>query len=336
MREDEARQPRVTIKDVAKRARVSIGTVSNSLNGRKGVGEDVRRRVLAVIKELGYKPNRSAQATRTGRTRTLAFVTPDLRNPFYPQLAQSIAQAAREAGYAMLLIDTEDGSEEQERIEQVELYGVDGILWCPATGEDSVADSNLSAPIVVIDHWLPGRDNVVANYRLSGKLVADHILSAGYKSVGILSGPREISAARVRRKWLLEFLDDKIPIAWDIEHPFDMRLTDEAVTAVKNGGADVIVCCDDLMALGALQATREAGYSVPGDVAIIGHDDLPFCAVTFPAITTVRQPLEMLGREAVAMLLDRIEDPDRASRETAIDVELIERGTTRRHASHND
>lgn len=322
-------QPRITIRDVARRVGVSIGTVSNSLNDRPGVSREVRRRVLAAVAELGYRPNRSAQATRTGRTGTLAFVTPDLRNPYYPQLAQAISQAARRAGYAVLLVDTEDGTSERERIEQIEHYGVDGILWCPATSEDVIAQSNLSAPVVVIDHWLPGRDSVAADYRLSGKLIADHVLAAGYRSIGLLSGPKEISVARLRRDSFVEFIGGRVPMAWEIIHPFDMRLTSAAIGAIRSAEADVIVCCDDLMALGALQAAREAGLSVPGDVAIIGHDDLPFCSVSVPGITTIRQPLEELGQEAISLLIDRMADPARPTRRMTLDVELIQRESAR-------
>nr|KIS30161.1 hypothetical protein TQ38_24370 [Novosphingobium sp. P6W] len=321
-------QPRITIRDVARKAGVSIGTVSNSLNDRPGVSGEVRRRVLAAVEALGYRPNRAARATRTGRTGTLAFVTPDLRNPYYPQLAQAISQAARRAGYAVLLVDTEDGTSERERIEQIEHYGVDGILWCPATSEDVISDSALSTPVVVIDHWLPGRDNVSADYRMSGKLIADHVLAAGYRSIGMLSGPPEISAARLRRDSFVEFVAGRVPLAWEIIHPFDMRLTDEAIAAIRSAEAGVIVCCDDLMALGALQAAREAGLSVPRDVAIIGHDDLPFCSVTFPGITTVRQPLEELGQEAVSLLIDRMVDISRPTRRVTLDVELIQREST--------
>lgn len=321
-------QPRITIRDVARKAGVSIGTVSNSLNDRPGVSGEVRRRVLAAVEALGYRPNRAAQATRTGRTGTLAFVTPDLRNPYYPQLAQAISQAARRAGYAVLLVDTEDGASERERIEQIEHYGVDGILWCPATAQDVISGSSLSTPVVVIDHWLPGRDNVSADYRLSGKLVADHVLAAGYRSIGMLSGPPDISAARLRRDSFVEFVAGRVPLAWEIIHPFDMRLSDAAIAAIRSAEADVIVCCDDLMALGALQAAREAGLSVPRDVAIIGHDDLPFCSVTFPGITTIRQPLEELGQEAVSLLIDRMTDPTRPTRRVTLDVELVQREST--------
>jgi LacI family transcriptional regulator len=112
---------------------VSTATVSNALNDVRGVGADVRERVLAAARELGYRPNVAAQATRTGRTRQMAFITPDLTNPFYPRLARAVANAARAAGYALLLVDTQDGEAELACIEQIARHDVDGILWCPAT-----------------------------------------------------------------------------------------------------------------------------------------------------------------------------------------------------------
>ena len=321
--------PRITIKDVAKSAGVSIGTVSNALNDRPGVSSELRRSILAAVRELGYRPNRAAQATRTGRTRTFAFVTPDLRNPYYPQLAQAVSSAAEKIGHAVLLVDTADGVAEREQMEQIEIYGVEGIIWCPATSEDVISESPLSAPVVVVDHWLPGRDSVMADVALSGRLVADHVLSAGYRTIGLLSGPRDIATARLRRDAFVERIDGRIPIAWEVIHPFDMRLTHSAVEAIRGATADVIICCDDLMALGALHAAKEAGLSIPKDVAIIGHDDLPFCSVTFPGISTVRQPLEAIGQQAVSLLVDRIADPSRATRRITLDVDLIQRESTR-------
>ncbi len=322
------RGKRATIRDVAKRAGVSIGTVSNALNNAAGVGPAVRQHVVKMAEELGYHPNRAAQATRTGRTRTLAFVTPDLTNPFYPRLAQAITKAAREAGYAMLLVDTQDGQDEREGLEHIIHFGVDGVLWCPATASDVIAQSQLSVPVVVIDQWLPGRDNIAANYRMSGKLISDHILSRSYRSIGLVSGPQDIPAAKLRRDHLLNFLDNRVPVAWEVFNPFEMILTPQSLAAIARKEADVIVCCDDLMAIAALQAVQDMGLSVPDDVAIIGHDDLPIAAAVRPGITTVRQPLHALGQEAVHLLLERMNDSNRASRDLSIDVELIVRGSS--------
>lgn len=323
------KKDRITIRDVAKLVGVSIGTVSNSLNGSAGVGPAVRRRVLAAAAELGYQPNRAAQATRTGRTRTFALVTPDLRHPFYPHLAQAISAATREKNYSLLLVDTLDGDAEREGLEHIARHGVDGILWCPATGTDTIEESALGVPVVVIDHWLPGRDNVSANYRMTGMLLAKLVTEGPYKSVGLISGPLDIPATRSRRDHFLAFLGDRIPVAWEIIHPFDMRLNDEARSAVLSRTADIIICCDDLMAVGALSTALEGGLRVPDDVAIVGHDDLPIASIFRPGVTTIRQPLDMLGREAVRLLIERIENPSLNNRQLLIDVALVERQSTR-------
>jgi LacI family transcriptional regulator len=319
---------RTTIKDVAKRAGVSIATVSNSLSHGQGVGKIVRKRVLAAAAELSYQPNRAAQATRTGRSRTLAFVTPDLCNPFYPKLAQAITNAARAAGYAVLLVDTQDGATERECLEHVARYDVDGVLWCPASPHDVIAESNFSAPVTVIDQWLPGRDTITADYRMSGKLIADHVVKCGYRSIGMISGPQDISAAKLRRDYFLASLGNRVPVAWEIFHPFAMELSDEGRAMVSRRDVDVLVCCDDLIAVGALQVALDEGIAVPRDVAIIGHDDVPIASIVRPQITTIRQPLDQLGAEAVKTLLERLEDPKRPRRDVSIDVELVVRGSS--------
>ncbi len=316
---------RLTIRDVAQKAGVSTATVSNALNDVRGVGADVRERVLAAAKELGYRPNVAAQATRTGRTRQMAFITPDLTNPFYPRLARAVANAARAAGYALLLVDTQDGEAELDCIEQVARHDVDGILWCPATGEDVLARNRLGAPVVVIDDNHIGRDSIAANYRMSSALVAGHVAACGYRRIGMLSGPLSIFAAKLRRAEFLANLAQGEEVVWEVFHPFHQDLNEAARAAILRNEVDVIVCCDDVMAAACIQFALDHGLSVPGDVAVIGHDDMPIATLIRPKLTTVRQPLDAIGSEAVRMMIERIEEPQRANRSTAIDVELIVR-----------
>lgn len=320
---------RPTIRDVAREAGVSIGTVSNALNNSAGVSEAVRERIVAVAARLGYRPNNAAQATRTGRTRTLAFISPDLTNPFYAGLARVTANTAQAEGYATLLIDTQDGTTERSGIEHMARYGVDGILWCPATASDVIASSQIVAPVVVFDSWFPGRDSIVADYRMSGRLIADHVAARGYRSVGMISGPQDIPSVKYRRDQFLQHLDGRVPVAWEIDHPFEMRLTDEGRQRIAERRADVLVCCDDLMAIAALQVALDLGLRVPEDIAVIGHDDIPIATAVRPELTTIRQPIEELARAAVQLIIERIEQPARSRRDVVVGVELVERDSTR-------
>jgi LacI family transcriptional regulator len=158
---------------------------------------------------------------------------------------------------------------------------------------------------------------------MGSALVAEHVLACGYRRIGMISGPQTIFAAKLRRNEFLAHLDAGAEVVWEVFQAFHSDLTPEAQAAIRRNDVDVLVCCDDLMAAGAIHTAMDHGLSVPRDVAVIGHDDI--AALTRPRITTVRQPLDAIGSEAVRMLLERIDKPGRANRSITIDVELIVR-----------
>ena len=220
---------RPTIRDVAHRAGVSIGTVSFALNGTGPVGSDARNRVLAAAAELGYRSNQSARSMRTGRSQTIGLVLPDLTNPFFPQLAQAFEEAAGAAGYAVLLVDSQNGRTERQGLERLDRHAVDGICWCPASDHDVAAELGLTVPIALIDRSLPGYDVVLSDYRAGGDLLAKHVVDAGFGAIGLLTGPDDLPGAKQRRKSFTDAIGASTTICWEATTPYSLELSEEAI-----------------------------------------------------------------------------------------------------------
>lgn len=324
-----SRTKKVTLRDVAREAGVSVATVSYVLNDTGSVGPAVRRKVRTVAQALGYRPNHSAKAMRTGRTQTIGLILPDLRNPFFAELAQSVQNAARRAGYAVFLFDSQDAAQaERDGAEELVRYGVDGIVWCPATDQDSLADHRHDVPIVVVARPIPGYDAVSSDYAAGGEILARYLIARGYRSAGMISGPQTLSSARLRRDGLVRGLAGDIPVVWEVENPFSVHLTDAAVDRLAGTDVSVIVCGNDLIAIGAIRALQMAGRCVPDDVAVVGYDDIPWAGVIMPGLTTVHQHMSRLGETTVDLLTRRIRDPEAPVEQARLEVALVARGSS--------
>lgn len=298
---------RPTLQDIAQQVGVSTTTVSYVLNGTGAVGAEMSKRIRATAKQLGYRANQAAKAVRTGKTRTIGLILPDLTNPFFPLLAQPIQMAAHEAGYAVLLIDSHGNiGWERSGAEDLLARGVDGIIWCPATETDSLAERKNEVPIVVIDRPLPDYDVVAADSYGGAQQLADHLLTQGHRAVGLVTGPLSLSSARLRRDGFVDRFSGTGVIAWAAENPFSIDLAESVRAALRDNTASAIVCGNDLIALGVIRVLYEQGIRVPDDVSVAGFDDISWAGFATPDLTTVRQPFAALGHQAIELLVRRI------------------------------
>ncbi|MBL9069176.1 MAG: LacI family DNA-binding transcriptional regulator [Sphingopyxis sp.] len=320
---------RVTIKDIARETGASIATVSFVMNNTGSVGREMKARVLKAAEELGYRRNQLAKTMRTGRSHMIGLVLPDLCNPFFPELAHSVGEAARRSGYAVILVESNDGQSEAEGLERLAVYGVDGICWCPSSKRDLLTDLNISVPTVVVDRPMPNHDMVTSNYAMGGKLLADYILASGYRNIALVTGPKNFPGTAQRRKGLVEALDGRIPIAWECANAFSIEIGTEVRQALARKDMDLVVCANDTIAIGVIGALGELGRRVPEDVAVVGFDDIPWSVLVHPPLTTIRQPLQAIGAQAVSLLIARIERPDAPLKRVEVDVELVQRRSTR-------
>ena len=320
-----------TLKDVAKAANVSVATVSYVLNGTGSVGTKTRNRVLTAVHKLGYRPNRAAQSMRTGQTKSLGLVVPDLTNPFFPELAQKIGEVAHEKGFAVILFDCQnDIAREEEGIAVLMQHNVDGVLWCPVSENLPGNLGNLSAPTVIIDRPMDGFDVVQSNHSKSGIILAEYILALGHRKVGFMLGPKSISGQSERRQGFLSKAKNKIDIAWEINLPFSMKLTQEAEEKLKKPSVSLIVAGSDVIAIGVMSVLNKQKKRVPNEISVIGYDDIPWAQIVTPQLTTIKQPLNEIAYESVGLLINKINNPKQQIRQILLDVTITERGTTRK------
>lgn len=326
---------RPTLKDVARAAGVSLASASYAINGSGSVGETTRAHILQVAGDLGYRPNTSAKAMKTGRTGVLGLVLPDLTNPFFPSLAQAVLQTARRQGYNVLLADTGGALEEQRAaIRLLVDQGIDGLLWFP------IDDSNPRTsrpttdmgriPIVVLDRNLPDYDVVLADYAMGGRLAAEHLMAAGHVNIGVISGPLAASSARHRAEGAIAVIRQHANLAWNVENAFALELDPAAARALERREVTAVVAGSDLIAIGAMRHLESVGLSVPQDVSIVGFDDIPWAALNTPPLTTIDMPIEAMVVSAIETLVQRIAEGPGARRRTVFDVSLVERLSVRR------
>jgi LacI family transcriptional regulator len=316
----------VKLKDVAREAGVSIAAVSYSLNGGGTIGNEVRTRVKEVADRLGYRPNRSAQAVRTGRSMTLGLLLPDLNNPYYPALARSFERAARQAGYTTILIDTSGSVEEElDGIRQLENHGVAGAIWCQTSDKLAASSGEYAMPIVVVGAPGAAFDNVMADDAAGGRLLARHLLAQGHRKIGVLVGDSVPEGKNERRNAFVEALAGKGTVAYERKTPYSIDLDWRVIRTLNGRRATAVMCGNDLIAIGVLRAAQQLGIRVPEDLSVVGFDDIPWAAIVTPALTTINQPVSEMASVALRLLLDRLEKPDRPIRHHKVSVSLVQR-----------
>lgn len=296
-----------TIADVAKAAKVSSATVSFVLNNTKVVTPEVHARVLAAVEALRYQPSHAAKALRTGKTATLGLLIPDLTNPFFPKLAQDVELAASRAGYAILFSDSHDNLlTQQTALHHLESRGVDLILVVPAVGTNENLKSYL--PLVVIDRIAGTTPSVRSNKFLGGQQAAEHLLALGHNSFAILAGPKVNQQPGQRVQGMLTAIKEAgLKVSSQ-----NLFYSDYNVESGFNGMTQLLekakpftglLAASDTLALGALSALQNAGLSVPNDFSLVGFDDIPWAALSYPPLTTVRQDTAALANQAVEVAL---------------------------------
>ena len=308
----------VTIKDVARLSGVSAMTVSRVINDSERVSPDTRRKVQAAISELGYVPSRLARGLSRQRTGTLAVIVPDVANPFFTLIVRGAEDIARRAGYRVILCDTRaDPTIEREVIEEMIAHRVEGIVIAPVSDRSRSHLRRLArfgVPFVLVDRTVPGVDaDVVRGNSADGaRQLVDHLISLGHRRIGFIVESDDVSTARERRQGYEAAL-----VGAGIPH--DPELVANA-TVDPTGGSEgmrqllqlkdrptAVFTVNNLVALGAIEAVRDAGLEVPDDVALVCFDDIEFASRLYPFLTAMEQPAETFGTLGTQLLLEHIE-----------------------------
>lgn len=321
---------RVTLKDVAREANVSLGSASYAINGNGSVDERTRAHVLRTAQKLGYRQNLSAQAMRTGKTRALGLVLPDFSNPFFTALAQFVMRSARHHGYSVFVTDTE-GAEtlETEALTLLSERGVEGIVWFPIRDTNTAEALTHEIPTVVMDRSIAGLEAIQADYAGGGRQAAEHLLALGHRDIGLVCGPMDVASVRDRVRGAREAIaagDGRV--VFTVENGFSTDLDPIVAESVTSGQATAVICGNDLIALGVIHRATIVGLQVPGDLSVIGFDDIPWARLSVPPLTTIEMPIEDMAAEAVETLLRRIDGRSHSRRQVVFTTILVERAST--------
>ena len=324
---------RVTLRDVAREAGVSIKTVSRVVNGEPAVNEATAVRVEKVVERLGYRPNELARSLKGRRSHTIGLVIADVSNPFMAICAQAIEKVAREHGNALILCDSHaDIRAEDAYVGLLTQRQVDGLLIVPARGRDAhlKAEQEAGLPVVAFDRPAEGvrADTVLVQNRAGTREATEHLIWHGHERIAFVGDVRHFYTARKR----LEGYKEALKAAHlNPLHSLDAHSIEQGEEATK-GFLDApdpptaLFAANILTALGALRAIEDLGLRIPEDVAVIGFDDFELAHVLRPRFTLVRQPAAELGRRAAEMLFDRLDGRGRPSpRRLVLPTELVVR-----------
>jgi len=321
----------VTIKDVARVAGVSPSTVSRALTTPALVQTETRSRVERAAAELGYQPNRAARGLITGRTGNIGLLVPDLGNPFFPSVVKGVQARAHEADYAVFLADTDEDAAAEAGLVRRLSKQVDGIVLCsPRMPDDELRALVSDTPVVLVNRRIAKVPSVTAEFPDAMRQAVSHLTALGHRRIAYVAGPRSAWANRERVRALRlvagEMSIDLVEIG-NVMPTFDGGVA--AADQVLAAQVTAVIGFNDLIALGLLNRFMARGVAVPGDISVLGFDDIALAAMVHPSLTTVALPKEQSGRAGVEMLLQLLAEPDRltaARRE--LPTQLMVRGST--------
>ena len=304
---------KVGIRDVAKRAGVATGTVSRVLNGHASVAQDVRDSVGKVIAELGYRPDPHARSMRSGVSRLIGIVIPNLSNPFFAEVVQGAEQAAALGGYNVIFMTSfDDVTKEADRLAQLAGRKVDGIILVPSDGFHATKPA-LNLPLVVLDRLIKDYPGVAADHRQGAKLGAEYLLKLGHRRIGIVSGPFDSVPANDRLGGYLEAVEafngrnaqqcstTIVEAAFDYEG--GLRAGNYLLAQARNERPTAILASSDQQAIGCMRAAYDLGIPIPAALSIMGFDGISLSNMTTPRLTTIRQPIAKIAAAAVEVIL---------------------------------
>lgn len=331
---------RPTIHEVARVAGVSISSVSRALNGNTS-NADMVERVNAAVRQVGYVPSVVAQSLKTRHTGQIAFAMEDIGNAAYLEMVRRIQPTLRHEGYRLLLHSTgADVEDELGVLASLSQNYVDGLILCPLRVTDRHVEAlrQTAVPVVVIG-LLPDDvpvDNVRADSRVGAQLAVEHLAGAGARRIAFIDGPLDTVPGRARydgyRRGLAatgQAVDDTHELVRFTDFQFDAGRQTARELLTAHPDVDAVLGANDLIAMGVLHALRELGRDVPGDVRVVGMDDTPLAATSFPPLSSVSLGSSDRGRIAAELLLRRLDGDDAPPERVTVPPSLTVRESSR-------
>lgn len=320
--------------EVAKRAGVSIATVSRVLNNSDSVNEDTRNRILKTIKELKYSPSRVAKRLRskTGVGNVIGIMIPDIRNPFYVDVLRGIEDVALSHGYLVIVCNfRQTENREAKYIRMLESEAIDGLIAAPVHESNPRLEKMIEngMPVVCVDRGLTEAnvDLVCVNNEESSYNAINYLIQRGYKRIGHVGGLPTIPSSKARETGYcrallengLEVLENLV-VNGDSSYDSGVSITEQLLS--QREPPDALFCANNLLTLGALEVIHRRKLRVPEDIGILGFDDMNWACSLNPPLTAVHQPANEIGRRAGELLIQRIKDPSRATTKIVLNTEL--------------
>ena len=320
-----------TIKDVAKYAGVSVATVSRYLN-QGYISEKARIQVEGAIKKLGYQPSLIARSLNTKQTNAIGLIIPDITNPFFPELARAVEDAAYENGYTVILCNSDEQAEKERRyIETLTRKYVAGVIL--ATNElEKEYYQQLKVPLVALDRPIDGRIPTVMTQNIEGaKLGAEYLLSQNINHLVCLRGPDGLKPADERLKGFIQATENSSVKTTIKECAFDFNEAERIALHLlqEDSSIDAIFACSDVSAIGALKAAHSLKITVPDQLQILGFDGIMLGHMTTPGLSTVAQNIYELGAKATKLLIKQINGEELEQMIEFVAPQLIIRDSTK-------
>jgi len=325
----------VSIRDVAKRAGVSVGTVSNVLSESASVSAERRARVLAAIETLDYHPNYIARSLKARSTKTLGLIISDITNPFFPLVVRGAEDCAFSHGYLLITFNTDDQIEREKQVLSVlRSRRVDGVLLVVAPSPDGDVSHirktvECGIPIVCLDRIPPGMalDSVSVDNVAGAQLCVRHMVGRGHRRIGIITGKLTLQTARDRLEGYLAALreagiepEPDLILEGNFRQDTGYRLGKDLL--LLHNRPTALFVCNGMMTVGVIQALEETGFRCPADVAVASFDDLPFSDAFQPHLTSVDQPAYRMGYEGAQLLVGRLQGKIKSRKRVAVRLAL--------------
>lgn len=314
---------RVTVHEIAKLAKVSIATVSRTINRMPTVDPALARRVRRVIKKEGYYPNSNARALVRGNSRTLGLIVSEITNPFFPEIIQTFAKLGAQNNYEILLscIDHDSQSLEIAARQLIE-RSVSAVAILTFGGEapliDTLTARNVAVFTVDADPPRPLLKTIQIDYEHGIRQAVQHLAALGHEGIAFIGGPQQLKTAAMRKfavkKCMKEIGLELLPQLFvDGDHTIDAGLKALSVLATKRDRPTAVLCSNDMTAIGVMRAAFDLGLNIPRDLSVIGFDDIPLAQFMAPPLTTVQMSQTEIARLSFSGLLDSLDHPHRGS-----------------------
>ena len=327
-----------SISDVAEMLGVSKSTVSRAINGNSGVGAELRKKVLDLVDEIGYKPNTIAQSLSKGRVNIVALILGDIRNPFYADLAFNIQRILNNRGYMVMVFNSEYNVQRELEFLKITIqFNFVGLILITAQ-TDIVKDmlDSMDVPMVLVNRILPSYtgDSVLTDNFQAGYMAVMHLLEFGHKNIGFIRGPGVSSASSQRFEGYRQALRN-FSLPFHEEYVYDSDLKMETGISLARQFLEesevrpsAMVVVNDMTAIGFIDGCREGGLQIPEDLSIVSFDNIEFSAMKGIELTTISQHVDKMSEHAARLMLKQLENEDSKPERVILEPTLVVRNTT--------